>query len=213
MRIIGIDESGKGDFFGPLVIAAFAADNSREDELRKLGVRDSKTMTPNRIMSIADTLQKNFVHSVVVVGPEKYNQLYKKIRNLNRLLGWGHARAIENVLMECDADLAISDKFADTHVIENSLMEKSKNLPLQQLVRGESVIQVAAASVIARATFVKQLAQLSGKYGVELPKGAAAQVDAVGRELVRKYGPDVLTQVAKTHFKNYQRSINPSLSL
>ncbi|MDX9858234.1 MAG: ribonuclease HIII [candidate division Zixibacteria bacterium] len=213
MRIIGIDESGKGDFFGPLVIAALVADSSREEELRSLGVRDSKTMTPGRIASIAEILQKKFVHSVVVVGPEKYNQLYKKIKNLNRLLGWGHARAIENVLMEAEADLAISDKFADPRVIENALLEKSKALPLQQLVRGESVIQVAAASVIARATFVKQLERLSGKYGVELPKGAAAQVDAAGRELVRKYGPDVLAQVAKIHFKNYRRATDGLLSL
>lgn len=213
MRIIGIDESGKGDFFGPLVIAALVADNSQEEELRKLGVRDSKTLTPNRITSIAASLQKNFQHSVVVVGPEKYNQLYKKIKNLNRLLGWGHARAIENLLMETEADLAISDKFADTRVIEDALMEKSRDLPLQQMVRGESVVQVAAASIIARATFVKQLAQLSGKYGVELPKGAAPQVDAAGREIVKKYGPEILSLVAKTHFKNFQRATSHTLSL
>jgi ribonuclease HIII len=210
MRIIGIDESGKGDFFGPLVIAALVADSSVEEELRGLGVRDSKTMTPGRIMSIATTLQKNFVHSVVVIGPEKYNQLYARIKNLNRLLGWGHARAIENVLTETEADLAISDKFADTMVIENALLEKSQGLPLQQLVRGESVVQVAAASIIARAKFVRQLEGLSAKYGVVLPKGAAAQVDEAGRALVKKYGPEVLSQVAKTHFKNYQRAMSES---
>ncbi|MBD3403061.1 ribonuclease HIII [candidate division GN15 bacterium] len=213
MRIIGIDESGKGDFFGPLVIAALVADSEQEEHLRRLGVRDSKTMSPGRIMSIADTLQKEYPHSIVVIGPEKYNQLYRKIKNLNKLLGWGHARAIENVLTETTADRAISDKFADTRVIESSLMERSRGIELEQLVRGESIVQVAAASILARATFVRQLDRLSDKYGVKLHKGAAPAVDEAGRAIVRKYGQAVLEQVAKVHFKNYRRALSETMSM
>lgn len=207
MRVIGIDESGKGDFFGPLVIAAFLSDESEDDRLRSLGVRDSKKISAGRIVSIAADLQRNYPHSVVVIGPAKYNELYKKIRNLNRLLAWGHARAIENILEEASADKAVSDKFADPSVVERACMEKGRAIHLEQIVRGESVLQVAAASIIARATFVRQMEALSAKYGVVLPKGASNLVDAAGRQLVAKFGPEVLAQVAKVHFKNYQRSL------
>lgn len=213
MRVIGVDESGKGDFFGPLVIAALVADDSEQQQLKALGVRDSKKISENKILQIADQLQANFAHAVVVIGPEKYNSLYKKIRNLNKLLGWGHARAIEHILEQTTADVAISDKFAELHRIKASLTEISDGLDVQVLVRGESVMQVGAASIIARATFVKQMRRLSEKYGVTLPKGASAAVDAAGREIVRKYGPEVLEQVAKVHFKNFARATGGRLAL
>ena len=206
MRIIGVDESGKGDFFGPLVVAALVADSEDEPRLQKLGVRDSKKLTDKRILEIAADLQRDFVHAVIVIGPEKYNQLYAKIKNLNKLLGWGHARAIENCLDETHADLAISDKFGDPKRVTASMTDKSSELELRLMVRGESILQVAAASIIARATFVKQMRRLSEKYGVELPKGAAAHVDTAGRTIVKKYGLEVLPLVAKIHFKNYQRA-------
>ena len=213
MRVIGVDESGKGDFFGPLVIAALVADDAEQERLKALGVRDSKKLTEKRILDIAADLQASFTHAVVVIGPEKYNTLYKQIRNLNKLLGWGHAKAIENVLEQTTADVAISDKFAELHRIKASLTEISDGLDVQVLVRGESVLQVGAASIIARATFVKQMRRLSEKYGVNLPKGASAAVDTAGREFVRKYGPDVLEQVAKVHFKNFARAMSGRLAL
>lgn len=206
MRIIGVDESGKGDFFGPLVIAALVAEDSDTEALRALGVRDSKALADSRILEIAAQLERRYQHAVIVIGPEKYNTLYKQMKNLNKLLGWGHARAIENVLAETTADLAISDKFAEPHRVKAALTSVSDGLELRLMVRGESVVQVAAASILARATFVRQMQRLSEKYGVTLPKGASAAVDAAGRAIVAKYGPEVLSQVAKTHFKNFQRA-------
>ena len=213
MRVIGVDESGKGDFFGPLVIAALVADDTEEEALRSLGVRDSKTITENRILEIAVDLERTYQHSVVVIGPQKYNTLYKQIKNLNKLLGWGHARAIENLLAETTADLAISDKFAEAHRVKAAMTAASDGLELRLMVRGESVVQVAAASILARATFVRQMRQLSDKYGVTLPKGASAAVDAAGRMMVARYGPEVLQLVAKTHFKNFVRATANKLSL
>ena len=96
---IGTDESGKGDFFGPLVVAAFFMPEGQEQVLRRLGVKDSKRTSDARCREIAETLKRSYpYYSVVTVGPEKYNELWAKLRNLNRLLAWGHARAIENVL-------------------------------------------------------------------------------------------------------------------
>jgi ribonuclease HIII len=212
MRVIGVDESGKGDFFGPLVIAALVADDSDTEALRALGVRDSKTITDNRILTIAAELERRYQHSVIVIGPEKYNTLYKQIKNLNKLLGWGHARAIENLLAETTADLAISDKFGEPHRVKAEMTEVSEGLELRLMVRGESVVQVAAASILARATFVRQMQRLAEKFGVVLPKGASAAVDAAGREIVAKYGLEVLNQVAKTHFKNYARATSDRLT-
>jgi len=184
-RVIGVDESGKGDFFGPLVIAAFLAPDSDLDSLTAL--------------------------AVVVVGPEKYNQLYDKIRNLNKLLAWGHARAIENILEKTEADSAVSDKFGKPELIQNALMEKGRGLALDQIVRGESVLQVAAASIIARAAFVRQMDALSDEYGLTIPRGAGPQVDQAGRALVSKHGPKVLDKLAKKHFKNFARALSPKL--
>lgn len=205
MSVIGIDESGKGDFFGPLVIAAFACSEDQTDRLLGLGVRDSKRLSDGRALDIADSLTAGFPHALVLIGPEKYNALYKKIRNLNKLLAWGHARAIENLLAECPAERAVSDKFADTGVLERSLMKEGKKIRLEQLVKGERILQVAAASILARAAFVRNLRSLSARFKMDIPKGAGAPVDVAGRKLVERYGPDVLDQVAKIHFKNYQR--------
>ena len=208
-RVIGVDESGKGDFFGPLVVAAFLAPEADDNALMTMGVRDSKTLAPKRCLKIADELKQNFPHAVVVIGAEKYNQLYDKIKNLNRLLAWGHARAIENLLQEHEADIAISDKFGKTELIENALMEKGRTVELHQMVRGEAIIQVAAASILARAEFIRQIDRLSQEYGVTVPRGASAQVDNVGRHLVATHGPELLDKIAKRHFKNYYRVVNP----
>lgn len=210
-RVIGIDESGKGDFFGPLVVAAFLASDADENALYTLGVRDSKTIAPKKCLRIADELKRDYSHTVVVVGPEKYNELYERIKNLNKLLAWGHARAIENILENDQADLAISDKFGKTELIENALMEKGRGVKLHQLVRGESIIQVAAASILARAEFIRQIDRLSRAYEVTIPRGASKQVDEIGRHLVATHGPEILNRIAKKHFKNYQRVVTPGL--
>ena len=210
-RVIGVDESGKGDFFGPLVVAAFLASEADENALRTLGVRDSKTIAPKKCIRIANEIKRDFAHALVVIGPEKYNQLYDQIRNLNKLLAWGHARAIENVLEKDDADLAISDKFGKTELVENALMEKGRGVRLHQMVRGESVIQVAAASILARAEFITQIDRLSEEFQITVPRGASRQVDDIGRHLVATHGPEVLDRIAKKHFKNYHRVVSPRL--
>lgn len=209
--IIGVDESGKGDFFGPLVIASFLSDESDNGCLAELGVRDGKLIAEGRILQIDEELRRTYAHSVVVIGPEKYNALYERIRNLNKLLAWGHAQAIENLATGHEVDLAISDKFGKTELIEESLAVRKLSIRLEQIVRGEAVPQVAAASIIARATFIRFMKKLSAQCGVVLPKGASAAVDEAARSLVRRHGVDILAKVAKLHFKNYQRVVTPGL--
>jgi ribonuclease HIII len=210
-RVVGVDESGKGDYFGPLVIASLLADESDTGLLQSIGVRDGKTLSPKRIMELDDRIREDFPHAVIVISPSQYNQLHKETRNLNVMLAEGHARAIDELVREHPADMAISDKFGKTELIENALRRKGQEIRLEQIVRGESIIQVAAASILARARFMNEMDALSNELDFELPRGAAAHVDEAGRKLVRKFGPEILLKIAKVHFKNTQRVGNLSL--
>jgi ribonuclease HIII len=139
---------------------------------------------------------------VVTIGPERYNELYKKFGNLNSLLGWGHARVIENLLAkkpECPR--ALSDKFADARVIERSLMQHGQKIKMEQRTKAESDVAVAAASILAREAFIDWLQARGKTLGVKLGRGVSADVKQTARDLVEKHGAEILRQVAKTHFK------------
>ncbi|WP_455388309.1 ribonuclease HIII, partial [Petrachloros mirabilis] len=169
---IGIDESGKGDYFGPLVIAAVFVDATTQDELALMQVRDSKKISDGRILEMAQDIKIICPHSVITIGPHKYNELYAKIRNLNRLLAWGHAKALETLLERVSCERAIADQFGDERLILNALQEKGRKIVLEQRTKAESDIAVAAASILARAEFLVRLKRLSGEIGTTLPKGA-----------------------------------------
>lgn len=203
--IIGVDESGKGDFFGPLVIAALAASDQDIETLRGLGVRDSKQIADKRLLQIDDSLRKQFPFAVRVILPVEYNPLYRRIKNLNVLLADGHALVIERVAALSPADKAISDQFGKPELIERALSGRGCSIHLEQTVRAESIPQVGAASIIARAEFIRQMEQLSEQAGMTLPKGAGSPVDLVGARLVQQLGSAALERFAKHHFKNYIR--------
>lgn len=200
----GVDESGKGDFFGPLVIAGVYVDGAIAKTFRDAGVQDSKAIgSDKRIRDLAAAIRKSGApHSVVTVAPPRYNDLYRKIGNLNRLLAWGHARVIENLCeARPDCPRALSDKFADVRVLERSLMEKGKKIHLDQRTKAESDFAVAAASILAREKFIDWLADAEKSSGIKLPRGASAAVKAAARNLVETKGPEALENHAKTHFK------------
>ena len=197
---IGIDESGKGDYFGPLVIAAAHVTSEIEPELRLMEVRDSKKISDGRVLEIARDLRQVCKHSIVTIGPQKYNELYPKFRNLNRLLAWGHARALENLLEQVDCPLAIADQFGDERFVLNALLEKGKKIQLVQRTKAEADLAVAAASILARAEFLLRLKRLSDEIGTTLPKGAT-HVELAARMIVKKHGAEKLGLVAKLHFK------------
>ncbi len=201
---IGMDESGKGDYFGPLVIAAVFVDATTESELRLMQVRDSKKISDGRILELAPDIRTICPHSVVAIGPQRYNELYRKIKNLNRLLAWGHARALENLLERVHCELAIADQFGDERLILNALQEKGKRIRLEQRPKAESDLAVAAASIVARAEFLLRLKRLSDEVGTTLPKGASPAVELAARMIVKKHGQERLGSVAKLHFKTTQ---------
>ncbi len=201
----GIDESGKGDFFGPLVIAGVYVDRGIARSFMDAGIQDSKRIgSDQRIRSLAAVIKKTqgAVSSVVEIGPVKYNQLFAKIGNLNRLLAWGHARVIENLLdIRSDCPRALSDQFANPKLIQTALLAKGREIELQQRTKAESDLAVAAASILARERFIDWLEKAGRSFRVVMPRGVSAQVKQVARDLVAVHGVGVLNEVAKTHFK------------
>jgi ribonuclease HIII len=201
----GIDESGKGDFFGPLVIAGVYVDRGISRKFLQAGIQDSKRIGSDaRIHTLADLIRKTqgAVTDTVVIGPERYNDLYEKFGNLNSLLGWGHARVIENLLAKRpDCPRALSDKFADARVIERSLLQRGRAIQLEQRTKAESDLAVAAASILAREGFIDWLEKRGRALGFKLGRGVSTAVKEAARELVAKNGPEALRQVAKVHFR------------
>jgi ribonuclease HIII len=209
---IGTDESGKGDYFGPLVVAGLFLPAGQQDVLTEMGVRDSKKISDNRIREIAELLKKGYKHSIVAIGPEKYNELYVKMRNLNRILAWAHSRAIENILEEVRCATAITDQFGDKLFITNALMKKGKTIELIQRPKAEEDLAVAAASILARAEFLKRLFFLSRDIGIDLPKGSSPRSEETGVKLIEAHGSQILDKVAKTHFKLTKRILSMKIS-
>src|SRR6266487_4509308 len=201
----GVDESGKGDFFGPLVIAGTYVDRGIARELLDAGVVDSKRVSSDaRIRALADTIRKSSLGLVetVLIGPTKYNELYEKFGNLNKLLGWGHARVIENLLAKKpDCPRALSDQFADARVVEQSLLRHGRKIDIKQRTKAESDIAVAAASILAREAFINWLERRGKELGLRLDRGASANVKETAKKVVEISGPGALREVAKVHFR------------
>ena len=197
---IGVDEAGKGDYFGYLVVAAVLVDDRKELQLKDIGVKDSKLLSDSSIRKLAPKIKKICKYDIVKISPEKYNRLYSKFRSLNKLLAWAHARAIENLLKNNECDLVISDRFTEKNFLVESLFEKGKKVKLKQIFKAEKDIAVASASVLARYEFLRTLRMLGRNLGIILPKGSA-HVKEVAYTLVKRYGKDILYEVAKVHFK------------
>jgi ribonuclease HIII len=207
LPIMGSDESGKGDYFGPLVSACMYIDEKIEIQLSNLGVKDSKVLSDNKIKEIARGIRKYFPDKFVIIeiSPERYNQIYarfeKEQKSLNDLLAWAHAKAIEELLSKVECQTVIVDQFANEKILLENLQEKGKQLKVIQAHRAESHIAVAAASILARDRFVDKLEKLGKQYQVKLPKGASNAVIEMARCLVEKHGVEILGKIAKLHFK------------
>ncbi|MEN3037684.1 MAG: ribonuclease HIII [Candidatus Kryptonium sp.] len=203
---IGVDESGKGDFFGPLVIAGVVSNETINEKLLNAGVKDSKKLSDKKIFEIFERIKEICqFYEVVVIKPKRYNELTKKL-NLNKLLAWGHARVIENLLEKAEQEnfeinKIISDQFGDASYLLNALMKRGKKINLIQMHKAEIDPAVASASIIARAVFLNQLVEMSRKYEIPFPKGVSAKVVDVAKEIVKRFGKDELLNVAKIHFK------------
>lgn len=201
----GVDESGKGDYFGPLVVAGVYSDEKTADTLVKLGCKDSKAFSDDAaIMRLAEKIMRvpGVAYEVICIGPARYNELYAEIKNLNRLLAWGHARviaALHEKVPTCPR--ALSDQFANEWVLKTALGKRKVPVTLEQRPRAEADVAVAAASILARARFVKWMRDTAAAAQCEIPLGCSGKVDKAARSFVAKHGAERLKDVAKLHFK------------
>ncbi|MFQ5667206.1 MAG: ribonuclease HIII [Candidatus Binatia bacterium] len=205
---IGTDEAGKGDYFGPLVVAGVYVTEATAVLLRQVGVRDSKRLSDRRVVEMGAAIRQTCPLNVVAIGPQRYNEMYAHVHNLNRLLAWAHARVIENLLEQVRCERVVSDQFGDERILQQALMEKGRRIQLIQRPRAEDDLAVAAASIIARGEYVRRLEQLGRTAGVPLRKGAGPPVLVAGRHFIEKHGRTALRTVAKLHFKTTQQIIS-----
>ena len=203
----GSDESGKGDFFGPLVVCCAFTDETLSEEMRKLGVKDCKQMTDKAVLTVGAALRKLLGptgYAVVKLGPAAYNRLYAKMKNINRMLAWAHGTAIEELLEKRpDCDRVVVDQFAPTETtILKALKTRGKAAKVEQRHKAESDIAVAAASVIARELFIRDIQKMSEDGAGEIPMGSSdPRVRELAEEMVRKNGPTWLMNHCKAHFQ------------
>ena len=211
----GVDESGKGDFFGPLCVAGVYVNESVVNAWQDVGIKDSKNISSDKRMAeLAKVIRETpgCVCSVVPIGNEAYNRLYTSMRSVNTLLAWGHARVIENLMgqrhrMVPPPVRAISDQFATSkETVAKALMRLGREIELVQRHKAEEDLAVAAASILARDEFVSRLAKLEKQFEMKLPKGASAAVDAAAKEFIAKHGVENLPKVAKMHFRTALRA-------
>lgn len=211
---LGVDESGKGDFFGPMCVAGVYVNAEVLAAWKGVGIRDSKNITSDaQVGRLAKVIRetRGCVWNVVAIGNEAYNRMHAANGSVNRILAWGHARVIENLLgqahrMSPPPVRAVSDQFsASKDTLEKALMKAGRSLELVQRHKAEEDIVVAAASILARDEYVTRLRLLGELHGMELPKGASERVEQVARDFVARHGADALPKVAKMHFRTSYR--------
>lgn len=204
----GVDESGKGDYFGPLVIAGVYVDVQIARSLRQAGVCDSKTLKEPQILALAELIRQtpNIAYKVLSLGPAKYNELYGRMKNLNSLLAWGHSQVIAGLAEAVPSCRhALSDQFAHPRVLSQALAKMHVDVELSQRTKAESDTAVAAASILARERFVLWMQKARVASGCEIPFGASASVLRAAKQLVAQFGAAKLPEVAKMHFKTTQK--------
>ncbi len=204
---IGSDETGKGDFFGPLCVSAVFVNKESLPYLQKLGVKDSKEMNDTRIMAIAKDVETHTINQTICLFPETYNRLYARFKNLNKLLGWAHFEVLHKVSLKSHCRKALVDQFANPRLMEEIVSYKESSLILEQRTKAESDIAVAAASILARAAFLEGLKKMEEDFSVVLPKGASSAVANAALKIARESGTALLDKVSKIHFKTYKETL------
>jgi len=206
---IGVDESGKGDYFGPLVVASVFGDAANIAKLDEMGVRDSKKLSDKSVDVLYTKITEQFPYSTVVIGPEKYNELYARMGNLNSMLGWAHARAIENLLSKVNCQKVIIDQFADKQVVKTALLKKGRSIELEQRHKAESDLVVAAASIVARGEFLRRMRRLGVELNYHLVKGAGDLVNDLAWKIYKEKGMEFLKKAVKHHFRTTEKITDP----
>lgn len=212
LSIIGSDEVGTGDFFGPITVVAAYVKKEQISLLQEIGVKDSKNLKDPQIMAIAKDLIQTIPYSLLVLHNEKYNELQQQGMSQGKMKALLHNQAINHLLSKIapeKPDGLLIDQFVDPLIYFKHI--QGKNVEKENIyfsTKAEGVhLAVAAASIIARYSFVKEFERLSEKAGVTIPKGAGAQVDIAAAKIIQKRGPQFLATITKKHFANTEKAM------
>ena len=206
---VGSDEVGTGDYFGPLVVTAAYVPKDKFSFMQELGVRDSKKLTDDKIIKIAPEIIKNITHTTIVLSNKEYNSYHSTDVNMNKIKAILHNKCLLSVIRKENVEYSkiVVDQFEQPAAYYNHLKqvpEKVQNITF--LTKAEDqCLAVAAASIISRYIFLKEMKKLSDRFNIEMPLGASTLVDEVGKTLVTKYGKDTLNEIAKLNFKNTEK--------
>ena len=202
---IGTDESGKGDYFGPLIVAGVYINNGCIDAFEEIGISDGKKISNARVKKLANWMWEHYEENIVMINkmPETYNTDYEHLKsqgkNLNSLLTGMHVDVIQKLSKSKGAKHALVDKFSYHDIVTAQLVPDNIEVKLE--TKAERDIAVAAASIIARDNFLTEMDALSKKFNFELPRGATAIVKDAARSFIKQHGESALRNVAKLHFK------------
>ncbi|MDS9471680.1 ribonuclease HIII [Sporosarcina pasteurii] len=213
LSVVGSDETGTGDFFGPVTVAACYVPADKIELVRELGVKDSKQLTDDLMRQIAPDLEATLTHSVLTVSNPKYNDIQQQGNSQGKIKALLHNQALKHVLRKMAVekpDYILVDQFAQRGVYYNYLRDEPEiireNLILSTKAEGLHV-SVAAASILARVAFLKEMDRLSELSGFQLPKGAGPKVDQVAAKILLKHGEATLKTMTKWHFANREKAM------
>lgn len=206
---LGMDESGKGDWFGPLVVAAVALDPSQAAALQRAGVRDSKLLEPTSLTALAALIEQTLAptaYELCVLQPAAYNQRYAALQNINLLLAELYAETAATLIARVGPLPVICDQFAQrSERLDTAFRRVGLARPTQLHHAESSSLAVAAASILATTRFQAELVRLGAAAGLgaPLPRGASAvrQLGAAARRIIALHGPEALGSYAKLNFQ------------
>lgn len=212
--IIGSDEVGTGDYFGPITVVATYVDKEQIPLLIKLGVKDSKNLSDDKIIQIAKKIKDIVTYSLLVLHNEKYNQLQKGGMSQGKMKALLHNQAIHHVLEKISPkkpDGILIDQFVKKELYFQYLEETNvryKELAYFHTQAENLHVAVACASILARYAFIQHMDLLSQKAGFSIPKGAGTGVDEAAARLIKEKGSEVLPFFVKLHFANTKKAFN-----
>lgn len=205
---IGTYDSGKGDYFGPLVVCAVYVNKELIEELKKLGTRDLRLIKDDTLQQTAENMKKALGEKnyfIFKLSPEEYNTKHVEYKNIHNLLGLGHSTAIRELVNKVECEDIFTEKFGKNNIIQEFLKSIEKPVRVKQVIRSERFTGVAAASIIAKAEAAKWFEEINTKYNSELTKGASMNVAQHALPLIEEHTHEVINEIAKVHFKTTRK--------
>ncbi len=210
--VIGSDETGTGDYFGPVTVAAVFVPKEKIALLQELGIKDSKMLTDEKMLLIADDIKAICPHSILVLRNEKYNTVQQKGWSQGKIKALLHNKALLHVLNKIkptSPDYILIDQFAERDIYYRHIQNEKEIVRDNVLfsTKAEQLhVAVAAASILARVAFLKEMDHISKEINMTIPKGASNKVDEMAAKILLTHGEQALQNITKWHFANTEKA-------